>query len=143
MAINSRNSQIMHSGPGSPASYTAIEQVLSISGPDGSAALIDVTYLESTGKEYLTDLPDGGSITMECNFTGGTKQMDLFTNFENSAAAEPFKLRVPTAINASTYHNFYFNAVVEKWSVSVAVGAQAKLSVGLKVSGSVTYVSGA
>ena len=140
MAINSRNSQILHSGPGSPAAYTKIEQVLTISGPDGSASLIDVTHLESTGKEYLPDLPDGGSLTMECNFIGGTKQMDLFTNFQNSASEEPFQLKVPTAIGASTYHNFYFNAVVEKWSVSLGVGSQAKLSIGLKVSGGVTYL---
>lgn len=139
MAINARNSTVYHSGPGSPASYAAIEHVVSISGPDGSANLIDVTDLASSGKEYLPGLPDSGSLQLECNFTNGTKQMDLFDNFQASADPEPFYLSIPTASGASTHHNFYFNAVVSKWSLSEAVDQQVKLSIGLKISGAVTY----
>lgn len=139
MAINARNSAVYHSGPGSPADYAAIEQVTSISGPDGSVNLIDVTHLGSSGKEYLAGLPDSGSLSLECNFTAGTKQMDLFDNFQASADAEPFYLQIPTASGASTYHTFYFNAVVSKWQLSEAVDQQVKLSIGLKISGAVTY----
>jgi hypothetical protein len=139
MAINSRNTVVYHSGPGSPAAYAAIEQVITVTGPDGSAATIDVTHLTSTGKEYLPDLPDFGSLSMECNFTGGTKQMDLRTNFTHSADAEPFKLSIPTAAGAATYHNFFFDAIVSKWELSAGVGAQVKLSIGLKISGAVSY----
>jgi hypothetical protein len=139
MAINSRNSKVFHSGPGSPAAYASIEHVVTISGPDGSAQLIDTTDLESSGKEYLPGLPDSGSLQLECNYTAGTKQMDLFDNFQASADPEPFYLQIPTAVGAATNHTFYFNAVVSKWSLSEAVDQQVKLSIGLKISGAVTY----
>lgn len=140
-AINARNSKLFHSGPGSPADYTAIENVTSISGPDGTANLIDVTCLTDSGKTYLAGLPDDGSIQLECNFTAGTKQMDLRTNFEASADAEPFKLQIPTAVGASTYHEFYFQGIVTKWQLGLGVDQQVKLTIAVKISGGVTYAS--
>lgn len=139
MALNSRNTVVYHQGPGSPAAYAAIEQVITVSGPDGTAPTIDVTHLTSTAREYLADLPDPGTISMECNFTAGTKQMDLRTNFVNSADAEPFKIAIPTAAGASTYHTFFFNAIVSKWALSAGVGQQVKLTIDLKVTGAVSY----
>jgi hypothetical protein len=139
MAINARNSAVFHSGPGSPSDYAAIEEVSSISGPDGSAALIDVTHLGSTGKEYIPGLPDAGSLSLQCNFIAGTKQMDLFDNFQSSANAEPFYLQIPTAPGATTHHTFYFDAVVSKWSLSEAVDKQVTLNIDLKITGGVTY----
>lgn len=46
---------------------TAIQvgQVVSIAGPSGSAAKIDVTNLDSTGKEYIMGLRDEGDISLD------------------------------------------------------------------------------
>lgn len=138
-AINSRNAKVFHSGPGSPSSYAALENVLTISGPDGTANLIDVTCLTDSGKTYLPDLPDEGTVQVECNFTNGTEQMSLRDNFEASADAEPFKIQIPTAVGASTYYEFYFNAIVQKWQLSMGVGQQVKLTIALKISGGITF----
>jgi hypothetical protein len=121
MALNAQGSKILHSSLDSPASYTAIEEVTSISGPDGSANLIDVSHLGSTRKEYLTGLADNGQIQMACNFTAGTKQMEMFDLFNNSSSPSQFQINVPHSPGSSSYYKFFFLGIVTKWSLSEAV----------------------
>ena len=54
-------------GTATPATYTAIGEVLDFSGPGGQAAVIDVTNLSSTRKEKLMGLPDEGQFTFNLN----------------------------------------------------------------------------
>ena len=49
-----------------------VGEVTNISGPTGSAGVIDVTHLLSTAKEKMMGLPDEGQITLELNFAYGT-----------------------------------------------------------------------
>ena len=48
----------------SPPVYTAVAEILSISGPEVSVEEIEVTSLGSTGgyKEYVSGLKDGGTV---------------------------------------------------------------------------------
>jgi hypothetical protein len=146
MALNSQGSSILHSSSGtgdSPAAYTAIEQVTNIAGPDGRSNLIDVSHLGSSRKEFLPGLADNGQIQVTANFTGGTKQMEMFDNFNSSADPEQFRIDVPTARNASTYHHFWFLGIVTSWSLSEAVDAKVVLTMTIQTSGGVTYTTGA
>jgi hypothetical protein len=143
MALNAQGSKILHSSGGvgdSPSSYVAIEQVISISGPDGSASLIDVSHLGSTRKEYLPGLADNGQIQLSCNFTAGTKQMEMFDNFNANADPEPFEIQIPTSSGASTYHRFRFSAIVTKWSLAEAVDQKVTLNITLQTTGGVAYI---
>src|SRR5512139_2328270 len=54
----------------STASSNLIGEVTNISGPSGTKGEIDVTSLQSAGKEYLMALPDFGDITFDLNYTG-------------------------------------------------------------------------
>lgn len=140
MAINSQGSQILHdAGGGSPTSYNAVEQVKSITGPQGTANLIDVSHLGSTAKEYLPGLADSGQVQLVCQFIGGSEQMDLRRMFDNTADAEHFMIKIPTSSLKTNFHTFAFDAVVIKWDLAESVDAAVVLNVTLQVSGAVNY----
>ena len=61
MAIESQGVVIKWNG-------TAIAQVISAGGPTGSAPVIDVSHLGSTGAEKLMGLLDEGQVTLEVNW---------------------------------------------------------------------------
>jgi hypothetical protein len=50
------------------AAANVVSEVLSFSGPAPSANIIDVTNLQSTAKEKMIGLYDGGQITINTNF---------------------------------------------------------------------------
>jgi hypothetical protein len=141
MALNSQGSKISHGNGASPEVFTQIEEVTSIGGPDGSAPLIDVSHLQSTRKEYLQGLADGGQVQLECNFIAGAQQMSLFTMFNNTADPESFRIEIPTDSTRSAFHQFDFQGIVTKWSLADAVDAKVKLNVTLQTTGGVVYTA--
>lgn len=138
MAINSQGSKLMHSS-GSPTALVQVEEVTSISGPNGTLNLIDVSHLGSTRKEYLPGLADNGTIDVECNFTGETKQMELFDLFNASADPTEFQIQVPHDATLAQFHKFTFMGIMSKWALSDAVDAKVKLSMTIQTTGGVTY----
>jgi hypothetical protein len=145
MALNSQGSKILHadisaSPDPSPLVYAEIEEVTSIGGPDGTLNLIDVSHLGSSRKEYLPGLADNGTITLACNFTAGTKQMDLFDLFNESSDPQPFRIQIPTDSSRTAFHTFDFNAIVTRWSLADAVDAKVSLNITLQTTGGVEYV---
>lgn len=131
----SQGSYIEHSNNTSPASYAAIEKVTSIAGPDGQAQPVDDTDLLATGRLFIGGLADFGNISLECGYMDGAEQGLLFAMY-NSGATERFKLFVPRDSTRTTYQCFGFNASCSKWALGNTVNDKAKLSITLKVSGS-------
>ena len=129
---------IKHSDTSSPSSFAKIEKVFTINGPDGTAQPIDDTDLESTGREYIGGLADYGNVALECGFLAGTEQMKLKTMYD-TGATEIFQIFVPTDATRATFQCFQFSASVSKWQLGAAVNDKQKLSVTLKVSGTVVY----
>lgn len=141
MALNSQGSKISHAPLGSPAAWVEIEEATSISGPNGTLSLIDVSHLQSTRKEYLPGLADNGTIDVECNFTAGTEQMALFDLFNASSDPEPFMIQVPTDSTRTLFHAFTFMGIMTKWALGDAVDAKVKLSMTIQTTGGVTYTA--
>jgi predicted secreted protein len=139
MGLKSQLSTLEMGDGASPEVFAAIEKVTSISGPDGSANLIDITHLTSTGKEYLQGLADFGKIQLDINFTGAVTQMLLRTKYATQANAANYKLKIPTG--TGTFHSFNFAAIVTSWSLAAKTDDKVALTVPLQISGSVTYVA--
>ena len=89
MAINSQGIQFIWTN-GTAACTTAMDstgsvgEIKSISGPTGSAGVLDITHLGSTAKEKMMGLPDEGQVTLEVNFgystSGNDKQKDMIAD---------------------------------------------------------------
>ena len=81
MAINSQNTRFIWSS-GTVALTTdndatgSVGEVKNISGPNGNAAVIDITNLDSTAKQKMMGLPDEGQVSVELNFAYSTSLND-------------------------------------------------------------------
>jgi len=123
-------------GDGPPETFTAIGEVIGISGVGGgSASEIDVTNLASSGKEFLMGLKDEGEVSVTLNLdTGDTQQTALRTARDNSILKN-FELELtdspPTILS--------FSAFVKTFNVGVAVDDKIGLETSLRISGAVTW----
>ena len=120
----------------SPNAYNEIPKIDSISGPDGSASEINTTALDSSAAEFVMGLPDEGNVTLEMFWQGensNTQQVALRTARANQTL-KTFQIRL-TDSPESTYT---FTAYVTGWSLSGGIDDAIKVSVTLRISGSVT-----
>lgn len=142
MALKAQQSyiEVLDDTLGSPGTFTEIEEVNNITGPDGKAKLIDTTHLRSAGKEYLQGIADFGQISLDMNFTGEPEQMFLRDMYSSQSPAKQFRIRIPDDVTAF-HHVFYFNAIVTSWNLDLKTDDKAGLKCTLQVSGGVTYTA--
>jgi hypothetical protein len=115
--------------------WTAIREVVSFSGFDGSAAEIDVTSLESTAKEIRMGLQDFGSFTVECNYLPADTGQSAARAAKASRALKMFRLTFSNSSTAS------FSAFVMSSGINGGVDAKVDTSFTLRISGSVTFAA--
>jgi len=135
---NTQGSRILHSAGGSVSTFVEVEHVTDISGPNGTAANIDVTDLRSTGKENLPGLPDYGTLQLGINYTGATKQVALFTMFSLHSDPQSFKVAFPTDATETTFDVLAFVASVSGCVFGAKVDDKQTMQITLKTSGGVT-----
>lgn len=114
----------------SPQTFTEnVANVTGISGIGGEASEIDITNFDSTFKEYLMGLKDGGSVTLEINFdTNNTTQRTLWTLHINQTTRQFRWLFV----NGDYLE---FNAFVKSFQFNGAPDDVVKASLTLRVTG--------
>ena len=120
----------------SPVAFAAIGQVMTISGPDGSASEIDVTNLASTAKEFVIGLPDEGSVQLEVSFdyASATAMHDKLHTARSSQVLQTFEIRLsdsPATVIA-------FSAYVVTFSLSLGVDDKVGATYGLRITGAAT-----
>lgn len=71
---------------GSTAATALVEEVKSISGPSGAAAVLDITHLQSTAKEKMIGLRDEGQISLSVNYVCGTNATNMQNKMRESRA---------------------------------------------------------
>ena len=134
----SQGTGIYISNLASPEVWSEIGQVMSISGPDGSASEIDVTNLASTGKEFVIGLPDNGNVSLECSFdhASATANHDTLVAARNAVpqVLQHFQLR----LSDSPRTTLDFQAYVTQFSLSLGVDDKVGATFGLRISGGFT-----
>ena len=119
----------------SPEVFTEIGQVMTISGPDGSASEIDVTNLSSTAKEFVIGLPDEGSVSLEVSFDyAGSVQHDTLHAARISQVLQHFQIR----LSDSPRTTIDFQAYVTQFSLSLGVDDKVQATFGLRITGAAT-----
>lgn len=120
----------------SPLVYSAIEEIISISGVGKTNPLIDATNLDSTAKEYIAGLADGTEITLECNLltTGGTQQGALKTAV-NAGTNKSIQI---TITDGSTPEIYTFLVIPLSWVINPQVEDRNTITFTMKITGSIT-----
>lgn len=116
-----------------PSTYADIGEVASFEGPGGKADIIDITNLASAGKEKLPGLPDEGTFTMTCNYTGGAVGQQDMQAARASKTKKTFKV---TFVDTSVAT---FDAYVMEFSISAKANSKVELSIGLEITGLVAW----
>lgn len=120
----------------SPQVFTTIAEVLNISGPSSSVEDIDVTNMDSTAREYISGISDGGNVEFELNWIASAQQKTMRDDVE-AGTARNYKVvfsNSPATIAA-------FNARVTACSFSAEPNSQIRANATLKISGSITWTN--
>jgi len=119
----------------SPEVFSEIGQVMTISGPDGSASEIDVTNLASSAKEFVIGLPDEGSVSLEVSFDyAGSIGHDTLHTARISQVLQHFQIR----LSDSPRTTIDFQAYVTQFSLSLGVDDKVSATFGLRITGAAT-----
>lgn len=132
--LKSQGCGIFLSDLASPEVYTEIAQVVSISGPDGSASEIDVTALDSTAKEFLMGLPDEGNVTFEVIHDPSDTQHDQLRTARAAQTESHFSIR----LSDSPQTQYNFNGYIVGFAMSLGTDDAVKASYTVRITGSVT-----
>ena len=115
---------------------TAVANIRTFSGFDGTASEIDVTNLASTAKEYRLGLQDYGGFSFDWHPDFSDAGQNQVRGASASGAILAFKLTFPDGSSAS------FEALVSNAnSLSGGVDATVDGSVTLRITGDVTFAA--
>lgn len=116
------------------AVYTALAEVTSITPPNESVDVIDVTHMDSPNRyrEFIQGLIDPGNMSAELNWVAGGATDDLVVAWRT--AGETRNVRITTNNNTT----YTFPAFVTGWSPQMPVDGKMAATLELKVAGAIT-----
>lgn len=120
-------------GTATPVAWTQIANIKSFSGMDGTAAVIDVSNLQSTAKEKLMGLQDEGGFSVELDLDPADAGQVAVLASRTAQSKKQYRLTLPS-LNTAT-----FQAFAKKVSAAGGVDASIKRSVDLEITGAVTW----
>jgi hypothetical protein len=115
-----------------PASYTAIGEVIDFDGPGGSASVIDTTHLTSTAKEKMIGLADEGQFTFSLNAAFDNAGQSAFRTSRTARTRKHYKVTYSDA----TVQMFYGYAMA--FSTSGGVDDKVNASATIEIDGAAT-----
>lgn len=114
------------------ATFDKVGEVTSIGAPDGEAADIDTTHLESLAKEYLVGLPDNGNIEIGMNaIASDAGHSELIT----ALGAQNRRWLKITWSNGNVW---YIKALVKKYTWNAGVDSKIEASSSFRTTGAWT-----
>lgn len=114
--------------------FTAIAEVINITGPGLTRAFIDVTHLGSTGgyREFITGFRDGGEYTFTANFTRAEYDL-ILADYESD---DPVNYQVVLSDTDGT--TFEFAGFVTALPATIPFDDKITVDVTIKITGGVT-----
>ena len=116
--------------------FTAIAEVVNISGPSESLELIDATHMESPSsyREYIPSLLDSGEVTFDVNFLpGNTNQKGVRTDMTSRT-----KRNFTLTWTDSAPTTYTFSGYVTAFEPSAQIDDKLSASITIKVTGPVS-----
>jgi len=116
---------------------TAIAEITSVSGPNGTAPAIDVTHHDSTAAEFIAGMPDSGEVSFDFNWVGSDAQQQALDSDRKAGTVSTYVLTLND--HATTKSSWTFSAIVTAFGVNPGgPGDKISGSCTLKISGDTT-----
>jgi len=114
--------------------FTAIAEVLNITGPGLTRDFIDVTNLSSSGgyREFVASFRDGGEYTFTCNFVRAEYDL-LLADFENDSAVN-YQVVLPDTDTTT----IQFTGLLTALPMTVPFDDKVTVDVTIKITGGIT-----
>lgn len=128
----------LQSGDGaSPEVFTAIGEVIEVTGPSQTNDEFETTHLGSTAKEFLAALKDNGSCEFEAHFNPSNTQQDNL--WADAASGATRSYRIVWSDPASSPDPYVeFTAFVSNLSMATPPNDSVKISGSLRITGALT-----
>ena len=136
-AIVARGTTLGVGDAASPEVYTTIANLDGWSGPSSNAADIEITDLSSTSKEFLLDLIDHGTVSVQGNFDPSNTQHIQLESDNRASTARNYQIKFVSSAT-SPAPSWTFNARVSEFSVDPAIASALRMSFTLRVTGDKT-----
>jgi hypothetical protein len=120
--------------------FTNIGEIVSWTGPTGSANIIDVTNLQSTAKNKLIGLRDEGNISMDFFLNTSADQYQMALKDDRATRAlRRFHIKL-TDTGTSLPTSLYLRGYVTNFSISGAVDDAIKGSMTVEITSAVKWI---
>lgn len=124
----------------SPATYSRVCEVFSISGLGKTKTLVDVTTFCSNGvREYIPGLADGQEMTIEANYDPESTNIDTLISDVGQDFNRDYRLVVE--FGGSPQKTFTFSGVPLSWVINPSVDNRNTITFTVKISGDITITS--
>lgn len=121
------------SGTANPKTWTAVNNVKTYSGFDGSASELDKTNMQSGAMEYAAGLQDFGQFSINVDVDDTDAGQIAMRAAKTSAATKAFRLRLPNGKQR------VFKGFVKKFSEEGGVNQIVKASADIRITGVVNF----
>lgn len=130
-------SQFKRGDGASSESFTAIAEVINITGPALTRDFIDVTNLDSVDgyREFITGFRDSGEVTITANWTRDG-YVDMMTDYESD---DSVNYQIVIADTGNT--TLDFAGYVTGMPMTIPTGAQITMDITVKITGQVALTS--
>ena len=137
MSINTVTTQgttFQRGDAASPEVFTTVTQLINVGEVGVERALIDITNLSSTLRQYKGAIPDGSEIDLDFHYDGvELAQAGLKTDLDNNTSRN-FRIN----IQDSPVKVFAFTGLVIAWKIGAPIDAVVPLTVRIKITTSLT-----
>ena len=137
MAFKGAGASLAVGNGASPEGFTAIAEVIEVTGPEQVNDEIETTNLSSTSKEFIAALKDNGTCEFEAHFNPSNAQhAGLFTDVA-AGTVKNYKLSWDDPASSPAPY-VIFAAFVASLSTSTPPNDSVKLSGSLRITGALT-----
>lgn len=120
-----------------------IGEIVSFNGPNMTAAVIDVTTLQSTAKEKLISVYDAGQFSISVLYDDDTPTVNLHEALQRDMAARTHRQFDITFVGNSTQNTgaIYFGGYISGYNISGAVDNAIKADITIALSSGVDFIT--
>lgn len=137
MAVEAQGTIIYWSTSTAQSTVQAVNGITTFNGPSGSAAVIDITTLNSTAKEKLMGLPDEGQISFDMVYLPSDAGQTALRTDRASRTKRNVSIKF-TDTSSSLVHA---DAYCTGFSITGAVDDKVTASVTLEITGPLTWTT--